>query len=196
MVDRATFDRIKAKRGLHASWAVWALSDERPKSNVGDLTVLDPDRNPALLGIRRSDVVMIGLNLSDLPVQFGNFHDAEPEGQDYKIRRALTGTPFYGAYMTDIIKGVVMLKSGDLMRHLAANPHVLAESIERLLEEFDDLKSKSPTVIAFGGSAYLLASKHLPANRYSRLVRVKHYSHCISPTDYRERVQSELTELR
>jgi hypothetical protein len=94
--------------------------------------------------------------------------------------------------MTDIIKGVVMLKSGNLMRYLAANQHVVAESVERLLGEFDDLKSESPTVIAFGGSAYLLAAKHLPANRYSRLVRVTHYSDYISQTAYRERVLSEL----
>ena len=94
--------------------------------------------------------------------------------------------------MTDIIKGVVMLKSGNLMRYLAENQHVVAESVECLLEEFDDLKYESPTVIAFGRSAHLLAAKHLPANRYSRLVRVTHYSHYISETAYRERVLSEL----
>jgi hypothetical protein len=68
----------------------------------------------------------------------------------------------------------------------------VAESVERLLEEFDDLKSEPPTVIAFGGSAHRLAARHLPANRYSRLVRVTHYAHYISPTAYRERVLSEL----
>ena len=193
MVDRETFDRIKEKHGPYASWAVWSKPGGRPKSNMGDLTVLDPDRNPTLLGMLRSDVVMVGLNLStDRPAPFGNFHDAKAEGQDYKIRSAFTGTLFYGAYMTDIIKGVVMLKAGDLMRFLAANQHVVAESVERLLEEFDDLKYESPTVIAFGGSAHLLAAKHLPANRYSRLVRVTHYSHYISETAYRERVLSEL----
>ena len=83
-------------------------------------------------------------------------------------------------------------KSGDLMRYLAANQHCVDENIEHPLDEFDDLKSESPTVIAFGGSAYLLAAKHLPANRYSRLVHVTHYSDYISQADYRERVLSEL----
>jgi hypothetical protein len=64
MVDRETFDRIEEKHGPYASWAVWPEPDGRPKSNMGDLTVLDPDRNPALLGMLRSDVVMVGLNLS------------------------------------------------------------------------------------------------------------------------------------
>jgi hypothetical protein len=60
-----TFDRIKEKHP-YASWAIWSPwwpPDGRPKSNMGDLTVLDPDRNPALLGMLRSDVVMLGLNL-------------------------------------------------------------------------------------------------------------------------------------
>src|SRR5271163_2124304 len=173
MVDRETFDRIKEKHGSYASWAVWAEPDGKPKSHEGDLTVLDPDRNPALLGMLRSDVVMLGLNLAkDQPPPFGNFHSAKPAGQDYKIRFAFTDTSFYGAYMTDMIKGVVMLKAGDLMHYLAADPDVVAESRGCLLEEFDDLKSEPPTVIAFGGSAYLLAAKQLAANRYSRLVRV------------------------
>jgi hypothetical protein len=113
LVDRETFNRIKEKHGPYVSWAVWSEPDGRPKSNVGDLSVLDPDQNPALPGMLRGDVVMAGLNLSrGLPVPFGNFHDAKPEGQDYKIRSAFTGTPFYGAYMTDIIKEVVMRKAG------------------------------------------------------------------------------------
>jgi hypothetical protein len=193
MVDRETFDRIKEKHGPHASWAVWAKPAGKPKSNMGDLTVLDPDRNPDLLGKLRSDVVMLGLNLSrEQPSPFGNFHDAKAVGQDYKIRSAFTDTPFYGAYMTDIIKDLRMLKSGDVIC-LAAHPDVVAESARRLLEEFDDLKPESPpTVIAFGGSAYLLAARHLPASRYSQLVRVTHYSVYISQTAYREQVLGEL----
>ncbi len=193
MVDQETFDRIKEKHGLYASWAVWAEPDGKPKSHMGDLTVLDPAQNPALLRRLRSDVVMLGLNLSiDQPPPLGNFHSASSRGQDYKIRFALTGTAFYGAYMTDIIKGVVMLKAGDLTRYLATHLDVVAESVKCLLEEFDDLKSEPPTVIAFGGKAHQLAAKHLPADRYSRLVRVRHYSDFISQTAYEELVLSEL----
>lgn len=193
MVDRETFDRIKEKHGLHASWAVWSETDGKPKSNMGAFPVLDPDQNRDLLGILRSDVVMLGLNLStSQPLPLGNFHPASSRGNDYKIRFAFAGTPFYGAYMTDIIKKVVMLKSSDLMRCLAAHPDVVAENIRCLLEEFDDLKSEPPTVIAFGVKAHWLADKYLPANGYSRLVRVTHFAHHISQTAYQERVLSEL----
>jgi hypothetical protein len=136
---------------------------------------------------------MVGLNLStDRPPTLGNFHGASAAGQDYKIRCAFTGTPFYGAYMTDIVKDTVMLKAGDLMRWLAAHPDVVAKSKKCLQEELDDLRSELPTVIAFGGDAHRLAATFLPENRCSRLVRVPHFAKYISPADYRKQVLSKL----
>jgi hypothetical protein len=193
VVDRETFERIKQKHGRYASWAVWAEASGNPKSNVGDLSVLDPDRNPTLLQTLRTDVIMVGLNVSRfLPVTLGNFHDSSPAGQDFKIRYAFAETPYYGAYMTDVIKGVVTLESGDLIRYIGANPSVVAENVSGLLEEFTDLNSTSPLLIAFGGDAYQLAAKHVPANRYSQLVKVTHYSHFISKEAYRDRVLAAL----
>jgi len=194
VVDRETFDLIRAKHGNYASWAVWAEPTAGPKSNIGDLSVLDPDRNPSLLGSLQSDVVMIGLNLSrfvpDKPFQ--NFHDKRSEGQDFKIRYAFAGTSYYGAYMTDVIKGVVELQSRNLMRHLASNQQMIAQNVGHLLEELDDLQSAAPTLIAFGGDAFALARHHIPRSRCSRLVRVTHYSHYLSKEAYRERVLAEL----
>jgi hypothetical protein len=193
MVSRETFDLIKKKHGGYASWAVWAEPTGRPKSSIGDLSVLDPDRNSTLLQGLRSDVVMVALNLSRFhPASFANFHDPSSVAQDYKIRFAFSDTRYYGAYMTDLIKGVVMLESNKLMRHLAENPPLVSDNIQRLLEEFDDLKCVAPTLIAFGNDAYLLATKHLPSSRYTRLVGVTHYSHYISKEEYRHRVLSQL----
>jgi hypothetical protein len=193
MVEKATLALIKRKHGAYASWAVWTQPTGRPKSNTGDLSVLDPELNPALLRTLRPAVVMLALNLSRFsPVPFGNFHDASPESQDYKIRYAFTDTPYYGAYMTDLIKEVVMVKSNDLKRHIAANPSLLAENVRKLLEEFDDLGCASPTVIAFGKEAHRLAARHVPSSRYSRLVGITHYGHYISREHYREQVLAEI----
>jgi hypothetical protein len=172
---------------------VWAEPSGRPKSSIGDLSVLDPDRNSTLLQGLRNDIVMVALNLSRFhPASFANFHDPSSVAQDYKIRFAFSGTRYYGAYMTDLIKGVVMLESNKLMRHLAENPPLVSDNIQRLLEEFDDLKCAAPTLIAFGNDAYVLAAKHLPSSRYTRLVGVTHYSHYISKEEYRHRVLSQL----
>lgn len=195
MVEKATFDAIKRKHGAYASWAVWTQPTKRPKSNTGDLSVMDPELNPALLRTLRPDVVMVALNLSRFsPVPFGNFHDASPESQDYKIRYAFVDTPYYGAYMTDLIKRVVMLKSSDLKRHLGANPGLVGESVRKLLEEFDDLGCESPTVIAFGNDTHRLAARHVPSNRYSRLIGITHYSHYISKEHYREQVLAQVDQ--
>lgn len=192
-VDRETFDRIKQKHGAHASWAVWAEPGDTPKSNVSDLSVLDPDHNPMLLDSLRPNVVMLGLNISrPFAEAFRNFHDPSPSAQDFKIRFAFTGSPFYGAYMTDIIKDVVMVDSGDLLRHLRENPSLAHENIERLLGAFQDLGYLAPTVIAFGGDVHRLAAKLLPRSRLGRLVRVTHYSRYMSQEAYRGAVLAEL----
>jgi len=193
MVDRETFDLIKRKHGQYASWAVWADPAGGPKSNIGDLSVLDPDHNPKLLATLRHDVVMLGLNLSrDLPPTLGNFHDRSSKGQDFKIRYAFADSPYYGAYMTDLIKEAVELKSSDLIRRIREYPGLVSRSIQCLLREFDDLKCVSPTLIAFGSDVYRLAIKHVPPGRYTRIVKVVHYSHYISKEDYRERVLAQL----
>jgi len=135
VIARETFDLIKRKHGAHASWAVWAEPTGTPKSNVGVLSVLDPDLNSTLLQILRPDVVMLGLNLSRFTPgsPFGNFHDETARTQDYKIRHAFAGTPYYGAYMTDLIKETVELTSGTLMRQIRSNQSLVGKNVRRLL---------------------------------------------------------------
>jgi len=48
MITRKKFDFIKENYSQYASWAVWAEQEEKPKSKMGDLTILDPDINENL----------------------------------------------------------------------------------------------------------------------------------------------------
>jgi len=193
LIDRPTFDLIKQRHGSYASWAIWAEPDGRPKSNIGDLCVLDPDQNPVLLQALKNDVVMIGLNISrPLSEPLRNFHDASPRGQDYKIRYAFSDSPLYGAYMTDLIKGVVMLESASLTHYLSMNPFVVAQNVERLMSEFSDLGCDHPTVITFGANAHRLFIASVPRSGYSRLFGVTHYSHHISKEAYRTTVLGQI----
>jgi hypothetical protein len=124
VMDKQQFELIKKKHGSYASWAVWADVAEKPKSNMGDLSVFDLDLNPGLLHVLKTNVVMVGLNIASfsrlLPEPFRNFHDPNPSANDFKIRHAFRKTDYYGAYMTDIIKRVGMLDSKDLLAHLTA----------------------------------------------------------------------------
>jgi len=188
MIDRTRFDLTRQKHGDYASWAVWADAGAKPKSNVGDLSVLDPDANPDLLGLLREDIVMVGLNFSRAIITrpFCNFHDPSPEAQDFKIRYAFKGTEYYGAYMTDIIKNFTVLKSGDLRKQLT--PSLIRESTDIFLREMSDLGATRPTVIAFGADAHGLIAEWIPREAYSRLVKVTHYSHYVGKERYRDDV--------
>jgi hypothetical protein len=195
MRDRQTFDRIKERHGGYASWAVWADASDKPKSNIGDIRILDPDANPALLQTLRNDVVMIGLNISrSFSESFRNFHDPSRRANDFKIRYAFAETAYYGAYMTDIVKHVKMLESASLIHYLKENPSVVGRNVEKLLEEFEDLQCLRPTILAFGTAAHGLVANNIPSKAYSRLVRLTHYSHRISKEEYRQTVLSQIGE--
>jgi hypothetical protein len=106
MIDRKRYELIRQKHGKHASWAIWATQAQKAKSNMGDITIFN---NESIIPQLRPNLLMVGLNLSRATPEepFRNFHDSSPRAQDYKIRHAFIGTEFYGAYMTDIIKGLV-----------------------------------------------------------------------------------------
>lgn len=167
MIDRARFEMIKEKHGAYASWAVWAIAGERPKSNIGDLGVLDPDRNDALLTTLQPGVVMVGLNISrwSSSEPFRNFHDPSPRANDFKIRYAFTGTPFEGAYMTDVIKNLELVDSSEVVARLKFDPNVVRENMETFRAELRDLGANRPTILVFGAEAHgSLRGVSRPAN--------------------------------
>lgn len=161
---------------------------------MGDLDVLDERVNPSLLDTLEPGVVMIGLNISrsfpDEP--FRNFHDPSPMANDFKIRFAFSGTEYWGAYMTDVIKDFVEPVSGRLLDHLRADPSLVGKHIDALREELADLGRPRPAILAFGGAAYDLLRSNLDHQDYSMLVPLTHYSHRISKENYREAVHRQI----
>ena len=134
MIPQNQYELIRKKHGEYASWAVWAEASDKPKSNMGDMTIFD---NKLVLALLRANVLMVGLNLSRFTPSepFRNFHDPSPSAQDYKIRLAFRDTEHYGAYMTDIIKGVVEVDSKNIPKHLKENPGVLVDSLKIFRQE-------------------------------------------------------------
>ena len=45
MMDLEKFEVIKKEYGTCSSWAIWKEVGETPKSNTGDLNILDPKKN-------------------------------------------------------------------------------------------------------------------------------------------------------
>ncbi len=187
MITIETFQSIRESYGHCASWAVWADVGNSPKSGIGDLSVLNPARNPTLLDILHTEVVFLGLNISRrIEKPFGNFHDVRPMGMDFKLRYALQNTQLWGAYMTDIIKDFEEKASGKLMQYLRSNPGFEKMNLDSLKSELNLLGCKSPTLIAIGKDAEKIAVRNL-GNNY-RIIGIPHYAMYISKENYRRQV--------
>ena len=191
MIDQEKFDLIKSKHGHFASWAVWANEGEKPKDNISDLSVFDIERNGQLLRQLNPDVVFVGLNISrSVEKPLGNFHDSRPQGIDYKIRYALKDSPFWGGYMTDIIKDFEEKVSVKMMSYLKTDKQFEAENIELFRKELKDLGTVHPTVIAFGNDAFTILKRNFKSEL--NLVKIPHYSCYIAKEEYRDKVKTIL----
>jgi len=201
MIDESKFNLVKKKWSKTSSWAVWAKAGDKPKSNIGDISVFDINKNPRLLKILNPNIVMVGLNGADRPNNlersrgerpWGNFHDRSSCGQDFKIRYAFEGTKYWGAYMTDIINRRET-KSEKVISYLKKNPHVIHENMLRFYEELEDIGAKNPLIIVFGGVAYNLIKANID-KKYNRLIKIMHYSNFIGQEEYKDKVLKVLED--
>ena len=177
-MDLEKFNFIKKEYGTFSSWAIWKKVGKTPKSNMEDLSVLDPQRNPNLLSQLNPNVVFVGLNtsedISDLK-PFSNFHPTSSGGNDYKTRFALKETELWGGYMTDIIKDHVGKNANEVKNYLRDNTGVEEKNIETFRKELKDLGTENPTIIAFGKDAHNILIRHL--NNEFNIYMVTHYSY-------------------
>lgn len=191
MINLKTFCKIREQFGHFASWAVWAEEGQKPKDNIDDLTVLDPEKNPALLDVLHGNTVLLGLNISrKIERSLGNFHDPRPMATDFKIRYALKETPYWGSYMTDIIKDFEEKASGKMMKFLRENADFERKNIQMLREEIEILGVPNPILITFGKDAGLLAKRNL--GEEFQIVCIPHYANYISKENYRLQLEKVL----
>ena len=188
MITKEKFCFIKKKYGRVASWAIWAHENEKPKSNMGDLTVLDPEINKNLLSELNPNVMLVALNFSEdvNHKPFENFH-AGGKFQDYKIRYAIRDSPYWGGYMTDIIKNQPEKNSDELVKYLKIHPNEVQSNVESFRQELLDIGAVKPTLVAFGKVVYLILKKNLSE---FKIVKIPHYAHHMSKEKYRECVKS------
>lgn len=188
MVTKELYNIIATEYGKVASWAVWAKAGDKPKSNISDMDIFDLEKNPSILEILRTDVVMVALNFSrkvEMNEPFLNFHDSNPYGQDYKIRFAFEETEFYGSYMIDIIKDFPKLSSKDVLKYLKNNPNEISKQIKAFQDELTCIGSSKPIILAFGRDTYNIIIENMDESVWSELIAITHYSHHISKENYR-----------
>jgi hypothetical protein len=97
---------------------------------MGDLNIFE-EKN--ILSKLKPNIILAGLNISkrdELKRPFENFHG--PLGGAYKIRYALKNSPFWGGYMTDVIKDFAEKASKKMMDYLRENKSFEKENINSL----------------------------------------------------------------
>jgi len=190
MITREKFDFIKDKYGHFASWAIWAHEVETPKSNMGDLTVLNPDINKNLLSELNPNMIMVALNFSKnvKHESWGNFHSNRPMATDYKTRYALRGSILWGAYMTDIIKDYPEKESGNMVKFLKSHKAFEEKNAEFFRQELKDIGSKNPLLVAFGNAVFDILKRNFTDE--FKIIKIPHYAHYISKEKYREQVKN------
>ena len=181
MLTLENFNYIKEKYGFCGSWAIWASEGKTPKSNIEDLTVLDPAINKNLLFQLNPNVIFVGLNLSrgDIKDHFGNFHSSDSKSTDFKIRFAFKNSPYWGGYMTDIIKDYVKKESGKVEKYLQEHKEFERQNVENFRQELKDLKdlgASNPTLIAFGGDTIKVFKRNNLHKEYE-ILEIYHYAY-------------------
>jgi hypothetical protein len=173
-MDKDLYEKIKAKHGKHASWAIWPLED------LGNYEKVKEKINP--------NIVIMGRYIpGEIKEDFKNFHYPGYEddtSSDGKLRFAFGDSEYKGAYMTNIIK---YNKRNAPER----------ENIKSLKEELEFIGSKNPLIIALGQDAFIML-KDNKLDSISKLICI--YSHafsgdgCSNPTVYRQKVWKMIKE--
>jgi hypothetical protein len=190
-ITREQFEKVRSELGEHTSWAVWSSVGEKPKSNVGDLSIFnDEEKLTATLQKLNPNVVLAGLNgstgdesSSSNVESFANFHSSWSRATDYKIRFATVGTALEGAFMTDIIKHHYETDSTIVGRDLRKNPEYERFKVEEFFDEITKF-SRTPIIFAFGGMGYELIKKY-NSGRFE-VHKLYHYAFTMSKEKFRE----------
>ena len=131
---------------------------------MGPDRIFDLSTNPNLLEFLNVDVVMVGLNFSRnfvSPKPFANFHDKSPYANDFKIRYAFRDTPYYGAYMTDVLKNLVIPDAQKVRDYLMKHPDISKIHVHAFERELDLIESEKPLILAFGRDAFMFKTSTL-----------------------------------
>lgn len=205
MIDIKRYNDLKEEYGHVSSWTIWEQPTDGIKSNIGDVDFFEDDNICTKLNDK---YVFVGLNGSDTHKNsevkpWKNFHSSDKKRQqDYKLRHALTGTKFWGSYITDIIKEIEDdpekakdKNSQKFMSKLRKKPEEINKNIEMFKHELSLLTDEKPVIIAIGNDSYNILKNNLPENEYKCIRKILHYAYRIGPEKYKTRVNDVLKDI-
>lgn len=190
MLDRKVYNQMKNSYGDVASWAVWRPAGDTVKSNTDNMDWLN---DSGLLNILNTEFIFVGLNLSSThgddsqrgKFPWGNFHSGYSRQNDYKLRFALSGTRYWGSYITDLIKEYPEVDSSKVKAYLRENPNVVKNNVAHFEDEIS-LLGENPVLVALGTTTHQLLVTYL--GHKHTIAKIMHYSYAIGKENYRKAV--------
>ena len=204
MLDKTIYRLMKRKYSDVGSWAVWDDQLDKPKSNMGNMAWAKDEEK--LCSELNPNFVFVGLNKSKRPDEnskdensnaknpWKNFHSGNSRSHSYKLRYALKGTTFWGAYMTDLLKDVEKTDSKKEVSRFKKDKAALEKQIKDFEREISHLGGK-PVLVALGNATYdfLMPLK----DKYPAIEKLPHYSYSrINKEQYRDKVRETLKTYR
>ena len=123
-----------------------------------------------------------------------DFHSGNSRSHSYKLRYALKGTTFWGAYMTDLLKDVEKTDSKQVVSRFKKDKAALEKQIKDFESKISNLGWK-PILVALGNATYDFL-KSLK-DKYPAIEKLPHYSYSrISKERYRDKVMEMLKAYR
>ena len=204
MLDKTIYRLMKRKYSDVGSWAVWDDQLDKPKSNMGNMAWAKDEGK--LCRILNPKFVFVGLNKSKRPDEnskdensnaknpWKNFHSGNSRSHSYKLRYALKGTTFWGAYMTDLLTDVEKTDSKQVVSIFKKDKAALEKQIKDFEREISHLGGK-PVLVALGNATYdFLRSLK---DKYPAIDKLPHYSYSrINKEQYREKLLETLKPCR
>lgn len=193
LVSQTQFTNSLNHLRQHASWAVWGITTH-------DLTVF---QKPQLWEQLRKDVFIFGGNTGKFrgghTANFSNFHTPDHKG-DERLRKAITGTPLEGAYLSDIVKNHPTRHSEALLEDIHADKvNIRTQVVQPLQQELNLLDAPDPTMLILLGmpgtaKVWDAVTNHpaFPASLTSRFRVVKGVQHHTYAKDLPDQIRKRL----
>ena len=102
-------------------------------------------------------------------------------------------TPFWGSYITDIIKEFHESNSKKVVSYLRDHPDEIERHIHQFKEELNYLSDENPILIAVGNDSFNILNDNLSCEY--KIYKIMHYSARINKEDYKKEVWKELKNI-
>ena len=201
MVSMSVYNQLKKEYGKESSWAIWSDPDGgnwNGKSNVESMSWASDEKK--LVQHLNSNYIFVAYNparrdASEDAVIWKNFHSGDNaqdrrRAQDYKLRKALFDTDYWGSFITDLYSGIIETNSDKARQRITSEDKVNA--IEKI-KSIRNVLGGNAVIVAIGNKAFRDMYKPLHEAGIP-LKKIKHYASFINQDIYRNEVIKALSE--